>query len=133
MAGCPHDPFAHTYSSRKPKASDLTGTWVIDHRLTTYTPVAANAAQSSLNLSESGVFTWTGCPAMDGFDSMRVGSGEWAIEPHQEWWTLHLSWTESSFSEELMIRGDGPPYLLHRSVGDADEGQAVVLSKPSGP
>ena len=133
LAGCQHDPFAHTYSTRKPKASDLAGMWTIDYGQTTCGPVRASTAPSSLNLSTNGTFTWTGCPATGHFDSFRVGGGEWSIQRHQEWWALSLSWKKSSFSEELMIRRDTPPYLLNLTVGDPDQGEVVVLSNSSGP
>jgi len=140
--GCCFDPFSCDYTKKKPASLSIIGTWVLDaesKRLMTTDGKYPQASSPRLILSTDGSFEITDVPdwCFEGLGkssgTLVSATGTWSIEKHQEWWAVAFS-TKTVKSQntsvggfEGMLRGEAEPYKINLTVGDPDEGRAMVF------
>ena len=145
LAGCQYDPFAHEFTSRRPVEDSVVGRYVPDdetlERLRTRFEIEVSSdAAFVLNSDKTFVAQYLPHCWFNTFDCVsgsEAWKGSWALQQHQDWWTVALHITSrnshpTSYHMPLMIRGEAPPYLLHLTIGDPDSGDALAFRrKPS--
>jgi len=144
VLSCQYDPFAHEFAKTEPGSTDLPGEYVLDDEsiamLSRSYDVAAPPARLTLNLD--GSFRVTSVPscwrASGSCETTEDAEGRWAVARKQTWWAVQLRCSKidgrrTDYSLPAMLRGDGPPFILHLTVGDPDTGEALAFRRHSGP
>jgi hypothetical protein len=150
LAGCQQDPYGWAYTTKKPDAADLVGNYAPDDA--TLKLIAEHGhyppRPASIVLDASGRVTVTDIPdwwltdlgrSQGGFDS---GSGTWSVQPHQEWWIIGATFDSmNGFASQnhrsgglvtgFGLVGERPPYKIHLTLGDPDDGQAMEFVRLS--
>lgn len=144
VLSCQYNPFAHEFVTTEPRSADLPGEYVLDDEsiamLSRSYHVAAPLARLTLNLD--GSFRITSVPscwrASSSCNTTEDAAGRWAVAKHQTWWAVQLRCSEidgrrTNYGLQAMLRGDGPPFILHFTVGDPDTGEALAFRRHSAP
>jgi hypothetical protein len=148
FAGCQYDPYTSVYTTTQPNTNDVVGVYVADTN--TLDLIAKeghySAVSPSITLLADGTIIITNIPdwwltsfgePRGGFDS---GRGTWTIQKHQEWWALSVGFDDTeAFSSrnhnpgglgtQMMLIGEKPPYRIHLTVGDPDEGKGMQFER----
>jgi hypothetical protein len=148
LTACQYDPFAHTYTTLKPKPEDIVGKYVLTNQ--TMLPGGARAIPGErpyLELRADGIFNAIGAapridfPRTNYFEKLVNVSGKWDVQqigtidngfknlqPH---WGLALR-TDSVELEPVGLMGEKPPYALIFTLGDPDSGWAMLYARDLG-
>ncbi len=152
LVGCQHDPHIATFTTNQPNPDDLVGTYVPDPATAEFIARKGRYPQlpASITLGAGGALAITNIPDWwlaefgkpgGGFDT---GRGTWSVDQHQRWWAVgvHFQSTEQfasrqhraeSFGTSFMLVGELPPYKLHLTIGDPDEGRAMLFAREPSP
>ena len=153
ISGCQYDPFADSYTQKKPLASDIPGTYVLSDQTLNDMPIdkltARNGSKSSphqLILYSNGTFSminmpvWAGDWANKSIDEWSIskfqsGSGRWKIEVTRmgddaDYWGLTFTSPNISVGNAT-FSGEKSPYDIIFGYGDPDEGNAMIYEKQS--
>ncbi len=133
--GCSVNPHASRYAKTKPQSQAMTGNWILEDKNASGQAVET----TTILLERDGTFSSANYPgiALYGIGELGKsysGQGSWALERLQSYWILRLSWSRLvdrsvDYGAVLYIVGDTSPYLLETTIGDPDEGQALVFTK----
>ena len=149
LPGCPHDPYAHSYTSAKPSESDLVGTYLLSEESSRLVAERGGYEKrpASIILEDKGVLRFANVPDWWNTSFGKPGGqfdsavGRWKVERKQDrWWALGITFPRESplasvggspvvFCAWIMLVGERPPYVLHLSIGDPDEGDAMQFVK----
>ncbi len=152
LAGCQYDPHTASYTKTEPKPEDLIGVYVPDHATTNLIAREGHYQKLpiSITLSAGGSLAITNIPDWWGTDFGRpgggfdAGRGTWRVLQHQEWWAVSADFESTaqfasrqhraeSLSTSFMLVGERPPYKIHLTVGDPDEGRAMQFERVASP
>ena len=141
LAGCQYDPHAHLYTTHEPKTEDVVGTYILD-RFHLPTDVGNARPNVEVELRSDGTFSATNVPKWsletpdaDFFASMISGNGTWKKEitgtlgpDLNHIWGITLRTPDKQF-HSAYFTGDKSPHGLMFTLGDPDEGYAVILKR----
>jgi hypothetical protein len=146
LPGCQYDPYAHLFTTDKPKASDVVGRYTLTEQ--TVTADGLDALQGKpcfVKLRADGTFTAANIPPFEVdwadktlFGKLVSGSGTWTIDGagsvDNGWGTLKTHWGVRLFSKDAEMHtagliGGTPPYGLIFTLGDPDTGTVMILKK----
>jgi hypothetical protein len=143
LFACQYDPFAHEFTTSEPRESALVGRYTPDaettERLRSVLSISVSPA-AALVINADHTFTahdLPNCWISQSFDcaaGTEAWAGTWSLRRHQEWWSIQLHITSrngrsTSYGLPAMLRGDGPSYLIHLTIGDPDSGNAVAFER----
>ena len=152
LAGCQYDPHTASYTTTQPKPEDLVGVYAPDQTTTNLIAREGRYRQfpASISLSAGGALTITNIPDWWGTDFGRplggfdAGRGTWSVVQHQRWWAVSVDFESTAqfasrqhraetLGTSFMLVGERPPYKIHLTVGDPDEGRAMQFERVSSP
>jgi hypothetical protein len=146
VTGCQYDPHAHLYTTDKPEATNVVGSYVLTSQSLTSGGLATLRGKTcSIELRADGTFIATnvppwrdGFPPTNFFDTLISGSGTWRIDsvgsvddgrkPLKTHWGVYLDSPTAKF-DAVGLRGAKPPYGLIYTLGDPDSGEALILEQ----
>ena len=150
LAGCQYDPHTASYTKTQPKPEDLVGSYAPDSATTNLIAREGHYTQlpASIVLSADGSLTITNIPDWWGTafgsagGSFDAGRGTWRVIQHQEWWSVSVDFESTaqfasrqhraeSLSTSFMLVGERPPYKIHLTIGDPDDGRAMQFERVS--
>lgn len=138
MVGCVGDPFLSSYTKTKPNEADLIGTWVPNpdtiKDMRDRGRYEVENAKTRLVLGSDGSFEmvdipdWWREPLGRSHSHLESDHGTWKLKEYSPGtrWELGLyfpSWGGTTIS----LRRDKPPYLIHITLGDPDNGDAMTF------
>ncbi len=148
LTGClfPSDPHADSLTTTKPNRSDIIGTYVVDK---VYLPseLSDRKLDISIDLRADGTFSATNVPSWttdatkaNFFPTLLSGDGKWelrivgSVNPGGVVWGVELQDpTEQKPDAQRMdsasCTGEKAPYGLIFTLGDPDEGNAILLKR----
>jgi hypothetical protein len=144
VPSCQYDPYAHLFTTQKPKAADVVGHFVLtEQTIVTGGLSAMNGKRCYVDLRPDGTFDAANIPPFDGatddFANRLVsGSGTWQIAQvgsvGDGTGTLKAHWGISFSASGVSMRsagltGNRPPYGLIFTIGDPDSGDVMILTK----
>ncbi|NJK28722.1 MAG: hypothetical protein HC851_09760 [Acaryochloris sp. RU_4_1] len=146
VQGCQYDPYTQLYTTEKPPAKSVVGSYTLTSQTLTPDGLAALRGKvCKIELRADGTFVATnvppwqsGFPATNFFDTLISGSGRWRIDgvgsigdgqgPSKTHWGIYLNSPTAKF-EPLGLSGQKPPYGLIYTLGDPDSGEALILER----
>lgn len=143
LVGCQYNPFAHEFTTAKPKEPELVGRYVPDRetteRLRTSLAVTVSP-EAALAINADHTFHATALPKcwidqdFDCAQGTETWTGTWSLRRNQEWWAVQLhiksrNGQPTSYGMPAMLRGETPPYLVHLTIGDPDSGDALAFER----
>ena len=131
-----------SFTRTKPNPSDLVGTWVpTDATIKDMKEQGAYTISiHQLILRADGTFEMINIPDWwkDGFGQSKKGFesglGKWQLyEDRDPWtvWAVELEFPNFVVPNQIHVRRQKPPYLLHVTVGDPDSGHVMLFEKKS--
>jgi len=141
---CQYDPYAHTFTTEKPKAGSVVGRYELqDQTIVSGGPSVMQGRSCVVVLAADGPFTAPnvppfefGAPPISSLDSLVSGSGTWRLESvgsidsgfgePKTHWGVRLG----SLDHPLAFAGftgDKAPYGLIFTIGDPDTGTVMIL------
>lgn len=149
LSGCTGDPHTSTYTVSRPRESDLVGTYVPTEDTTRLVTGRGGyeGRPAIITLGDGAAVEFTDVPDWwntpsgkpgGGFDS---AAGRWGVERKQDrWWAIGIEFPRGSrlaslggkpvvFHAQVLLVGEKPPYRLHLTIGDPDEGIAMQFVK----
>jgi len=141
LSACLGDPYSGSYTNRRPHESDLVGTWVPnqntlrDMRNRGRYPI--EQGRTSLILRADGKFEmldmpdWWRDPFGRPHGHLESSSGTWKLKENSTGpvWEIELQfptwWTTTA------LRNEKPPYFIHFTIGDPDNGEAMTFIRKS--
>ena len=142
--GCQYDPYYNQYTKTKPHPDAIVGRWSLDADSRAMVRAKgykiSKVSEPSLEFHADGTFVARNIPDCWNADNREVrgesesGSGAWTIGPNQDYWVLRPHFTEINGEKRgrgvlLHLSGQAPPYKILATVGDPDEGRALVFEK----
>jgi len=139
LVGCQGDPYSGTYTRTRPNETDLIGRWVPDAATLAYMRTGGGYDTSRMHtrivLRSDGTFELFDMPDWwrDGFGrshgSFESSSGKWNVgqHPDDKSWEIELAFR--AWNTSMSLRGQKPPYLIHVTLGDPDQNDAMVFVK----
>jgi len=132
------NPYSSSYTRAKPREADLYGTWIPDTStlkdLRDRGRYNLDKGIPKLVLQSNGQFEMTNMPDWwrDSFgrSNMRLESDRGSWEIHENGpgtWGLSLDSSKFGINQMIFLRKQSPPYLIHFTIGDPDEGEAMVF------
>jgi hypothetical protein len=147
LSGCINNGFEWSelsWTRTKPNLSDLVGTWVpTDATIKDMKEQGGyTISVHHLILRADGTFEMTNMPDWwkDGFGKskkgLESGLGNWQLheDPQGPWsaWAVELQFPDNSVVlNQIHVRRQKPPYLLHVTIGDPDSGHVMLFEKKS--
>ena len=146
IQGCQYDPHAQLYTTDKPKESDVVGIYTLTSQSVTRDGLAAmHGRPCIIELRADGTFSATNVPPLllnspdtNFFSTLASGSGTWhfdsvgsigngagAVKTH---WGISLDSAVVRF-QPVGLSGAKSPYGLIYTLGDPDEGMALILER----
>ncbi|EEF57430.1 hypothetical protein [Pedosphaera parvula] len=150
LQGCQYDPYAHLYTTEKPKPEDLVGAYtLLRQTVDEQHPSALQGKPCLIELHADGTFIasnvppWTiGEPATNFFDTLISDTGSWRLDttgtvngthPKPDpIWGIYLDSANSKIAP-IHIAGTKAPFGLVFTLGDPDSGQAMLFTKQFSP
>ena len=151
LAGCHGDPYFDSYTRTKPKASNLTGTYVLTEQTLNDHPVAnlrtkagVTASPHTLVIRPDGTFVATNIPQWSegvlgdwSIKSFKSGSGRWKLDGTggaDGWWGLDFSSSNIKLPNidgmGTYLLGEKPPFkILLNLARDPDQDEAMTFEK----
>jgi hypothetical protein len=145
IQGCQYDPHAQLYTTDKPQESDVVGRYTLTSQSVTRDGLAVmHGRPCVIELRVDGTFSATNVPPLllnspdtNFFSTLISGSGTWrlasvgsvgdgsgSVKTH---WGVNLD-SVANF-QPVGLSGAKPPYGLIYTLGDPDEGLALILEK----
>lgn len=136
------DPYSSSYTTTRPNEGDLIGTWVPDKDavkdMRDRGRYDIERASTKLILRSDGSFEmvdipdWWREPFGRSHGRLQSDRGTWRLKEHSPggWWELGLdlpSWGGTA----VALRRDKLPYLIHFTLGDPDNGDAMTFVRQS--
>ena len=141
LFNCQFDPHADQYTTTTPTSKDLVGTYILEAY---HLPknIQIKHSDVKLQLFAGGKFIATNIPPLsiygadkNFFSTLVSGQGNWTmgslgtLDPgNHTLWGVILTDSANRFHSPI-IRGDNAPYGLSFTLGDPDQGEAVLLQK----
>lgn len=139
LVSCQGDPYSGSYTRSRPSETDLVGTWVPDATTLAYMRKTGRYDTSRMHnrlmLHSDGKFELFDMPDWweDGFGrshgSFDSSSGKWNVGQHPDDKTWEIELITATRNTSMSLRGQKPPYLIHVTIGDPDQGYAMVFVK----
>jgi len=131
LTGCQYDPYAHTYTTEKPEASDLAGTYNLTEQTVTPGGLAALKGEPCrIELQKDGTFAAVNVPlnAEGTWRIDRIGSiGDGSGQTKTHWGVLLES--DAARIEPVGLTGEGSPHGLIITIGGPDSGRVMIFKK----
>lgn len=147
-ASCQYDPYTAIFTTRPPKTADVAGDYVLDEASVRLVAEGGYASRATaIHLDADGSMTFTALPDWwhtdfgDPGGRFDTGRGTWEVEPKQEkWWKVTARIRETTPDSPFQVERGGhfaewvladetPPYRLVLTLGDPDEGRAMVFER----
>lgn len=147
LATCQHDPYAHLYTTEKPKEKDLPGVYYLVYQTVSDTLEALldTAGQEQLlpqiELAEDGKFITSYLPTFHGlepqFEGLKSDSGVWELsvvgsiqskKDPKDHWGLELKGLDIDMKNPGLI-SNRKPYQIIFGFGDPDAGLVMVFAR----
>jgi hypothetical protein len=140
---CQWDPYYSSYTRKEPRRSDLVGWYEPKKESRDFIDQKGYGGSGLVvMLNADGTFSIDGMPDMwsDGFGHpngrLERAAGRWEVDQIQEGiWGISLFVSRSSntagiqsdkpFVRPVGLIGDRPPYIVHFTIGDPDQGEAI--------
>ena len=146
LVGCQYDPYAHLFTTVKPKSEDVAASYLLTQQ--TIEPGGLDllkGRQCVLELHGDGTFSATNYPTWSEAFSPGAGkfvtaintSGRWSLDTvgtvsnggkSQSHWGIRFS-DASKPMDSLALTGKTAPYGLIMTYGDPDSGTVMILEK----
>lgn len=147
--GCQYDPFAHRYTTVKPKEADLFGTYLLDiqtadHEISEFRDSTGGIVFPMIKLNTDGSFEAENLPV---FESESMGAtfmglvsvnGSWIVstvgsidngsDNLKKHWGIYMPDLPRELRSAGLINNE-PPYEIIFGVGDPDAGEAMVFKR----
>lgn len=146
LVGCQYDPYAHRFTTVKPKGADVAGSYSLTQQTITRDGLSVLRGQScQLDLRANGSFALTNYPtwseAFSATNGQLVGlistTGRWSCatvgtvsdgRTSKEHWGVVFSESGQKL-ESLSLTGQAPPYGLIMTHGDPDAGTVMIFKR----
>jgi len=138
FSACTGDPYLSSYTSSKPNEGDMIGTWTPNsatlkdmsqrggYDTSKSIPKLIVRADGRIDLLD--MPDWWLDPFGRSSHTIRSDFGTWKLKQHGDkaWWELSLDLRDQG-GRIVQLRGERPPYSIHFTLGDPDEGDAMVF------
>ncbi len=146
LQGCQYDPYAHQYTTVRPRDADVLGRYVLTNQTVTQGGISdLQGRLCVVELRADGTFIATnlppsssGSPRARFLSTLVSGSGTWHIESVREidngigklktHWGIYLDSHPLKF-QLAGLTGKKAPYGMIFTLGDPDSGTVMILEK----
>lgn len=145
---CQYDPYAHTYTTSEPKASELIGTYIfhkqtVDYDITEFKDaINGEIVVPKIKINANGTYEVINLPVFESFDPTYVGliskTGNWEVLPVasigngsgeiKDHWGFHMPELPKDL-RRVGLMNSKAPYGIIFGFGDPDTGQVMIFTK----
>ncbi len=145
---CQYDPYAYLFTTEKPKAEDLVGTFLLKEQTLAAGGLSVlEGKQARIELHADGTFTasdfphWRTAKGAYEFDEFQAITGKWEIgrvggvsngvDQVKDAWGIYIRDTipDQGSTFYTNFTGNKPPYGLIFTYGDPDSGAVMIFEK----